>query len=415
MMVMRSERRRATRPAGYAACALALALAACSSDPKAAGPRIGGPPAKDTGSTTAPTVGTGLPTANGSTDVHVIETSKPTLQGTAGSGLKEGQCAGRQVVTARVVPTIWLVIDGSGSMLQPLSAMGGEQTRWSALYDALMNPDTGVVKSLEKEVEWGVVLYDGPSPGGNPNVMLPDGGVRMLPPADTCPRVLTIEPKKEAYEEISTIVKVDPLGGSTPTDKALNVVVNHLDDMTGQALDTRVYPTIVVLATDGEPNDFCGGGMQGGFLGFPMPVDVRPQVISAVQQLASMSIKTYVISLAGEDMNLTAHLNEVAAAGDTGLPPFFPTTKDTLVQAFKDIIGPPTACDVVLNGAVKAGLECMGSIKINGTALPCNDANGWMLKDPSTVVIQGTACESYKNDLSAVLEADFPCELIDLN
>jgi len=370
---------------------------------------------KNTGSTTAPTVGSGLPTANGSTDVHVIETSKPTLQGTAGTGLKDGQCAGRQVVTARVVPTIWLVIDGSGSMLNPLSAMGGEQTRWSALHDALMNPDTGVVKSLEKEVEWGVVLYDGPSPGGNPNVMLPDGGVRMLPPAETCPRVLTVEPKKEAFTEISTIVTVDPLGGSTPTDKALNVVVNHLDDMSGQALDTRVYPTIVVLATDGEPNDFCGGGMQGGFLGFPMPVDVRPQVISAVEQLASMSVKTYVISLAGEDMNLTEHLNAVAAAGDTGLPPFFPTTKDTLVQAFKDIIGPPTACDVVLNGAVKAGLECMGSIKINGNALPCNDANGWMLKDPSTVVIQGTACESYKNDLSAVLEADFPCELIDLN
>jgi hypothetical protein len=413
-MVMRSERRRAASPAGYAACALALALAACSSDPKAAGPRIGGGPIKNTGTTTAPAVGNGLPTANGSTDVHVIETSKPTLQGTAGTGLKEGQCAGRQVVTARVVPTIWLVIDGSGSMLNPLSAMS-EQTRWSALYEALMNPDSGVVKSLEKEVEWGVVLYDGPSPGGNPNVMLPDGGVRMLPPADTCPRVLTVDPKKEAFAEISTIVTADPLGGSTPTDKALNVVVNHLDDMSGQALDTRVYPTIVVLATDGEPNDFCGGGMQGGFLGFPMPVDVRPQVITAVQALASMSIKTYVISLAGEDMNLTAHLNEVAAAGDTGLPPFFPTTKDSLVQAFKDIIGPPTACDVVVNGSVKAGLECMGSIKINGNALPCNDPNGWALKDPSTVVIQGTACESYKNDLTAVLEADFPCELIDLN
>jgi Mg-chelatase subunit ChlD len=348
-------------------------------------------------------------------DVHVIEMSQPAIQSTAGTGLKEGQCAGRQIQTQRVVPTIWLVIDGSGSMLSPLSAMS-EQTRWAALYDALMNPDSGIVKALEKEVEWGVVLYDGPSPGGNPNVMLPDGGVRMLPPADTCPRVLTVEPKKEAYADISAVVGVDPLGGSTPTDKALNVVVNHLEDMTGQVLDGRVNPTIVVLATDGEPNDFCGGGQQqGGFLGFPMPVDVRPQVISAVQQLASMNIKTYVISLAGEDQNLTAHLNEVAAAGDTGLEPFFPTTKDSLVQAFKDIIGPPTACDVVLNGSVKAGLECMGTIKINGATLPCNDPNGWALKDPSTVVIQGTACESYKNDLQAILEADFPCELIELN
>ena len=415
-MVTRSERRRAASPAKYAACAMALAMAACSSDPKAAGTRSGVGPVRPDTSTTAPPAGQGLPTApTGSNDVHVIETSKPTLEGTAGTGLKEGQCAGRQVATARVVPKIWLVIDGSGSMLNPLSAMS-EQTRWAALYDALMNADGGIVKSLEKEVEWGVVLYDGPSPGGNPNVMLPDGGVRMLPPADTCPRVITVEPKKEAFTDISAVVGVDPLGGSTPTDKALNVVVNHLDDMSGQVLDMRVNPTIVVLATDGEPNDFCGGGMQqGGFLGFPMPVDVRPQVIAAVEQLASMSIKTYVISLAGEDMNLTAHLNEVAAAGGTGLAPFFPTTKDTLVQAFKDIIGPPTACDVVLNGSVKAGLECMGSIKINGTALPCGDPNGWALKDPSTVVIQGTACESYKNDLNAFLEADFPCELIDLN
>lgn len=414
-MVMRTERRRAASPAAIAACALALALAACSSDQKAGGPRIGSGPRMNTGSTTTPTVGAGLPTAPaGPNDVHVIAPTTPPLQGTAGSGLKEGQCAGGQIVTARVVPTIWLVIDGSGSMLNPLSAMS-EQTRWAALYDALMNADSGIVKSLEKEVQWGVVLYDGPSPGGNPNVVLPDGGVRMLPPAETCPRVVTVEPKKEAFADISAVVGIDPLGGSTPTDKALNVVVNHLDDMTGQVLDARINPTIVVLATDGEPNDFCGGGQQGGFLGFPAPVDVRPQVISAVEQLAAMSIKTYVISLAGEDMNLTAHLNEVAAAGDTGLAPFFPTTKDTLVQAFKDIIGPPTACDVVIKGSVKAGLECMGSIKINGTELPCNDPNGWTLKDPSTVLIQGTACESYKNDLSAVLEADFPCELIDLN
>jgi hypothetical protein len=31
------------------------------------------------------------------------------------------------------------------------------------------------------------------------------------------------------------------------------------------------------------------------------------------------------------------------------------------------------------------------------------------------VSITGTACDQYKADLSAVLEADFPCEAIDLN
>jgi hypothetical protein len=142
---------------------------------------------------------------------------------------------------------------------------------------------------------------------------------------------------------------------------------------------------------------------------------VRPNVVAAVKQLADMAIKTYVVSLAGDDQNLTTHLNDVAAAGGTGLKPFIPASKDALVQAFKDIIGPATACDVVLHGAVKPGIECMGTIKINGTALPCNDPNGWALKDPSTVSIQGTACDTYKADLSAILEADFPCEAIMLN
>jgi hypothetical protein len=397
---------------------LALAVAACSSPTQGTGSRIGaarptnGP--TTTNSSTLPSATGGAvsptaPAASGSQSTHVIQT---TSAGAAGSGLKDGQCAKQNIVISRVVPTIWLVIDGSGSMLSPLGG-GSAQSRWSALYDALMNPDSGVVKSLEKDVQWGVVLYDGPPPGGMPmQVALPDGGVKTFPPAETCPRVVVSEPKKEAFADISMIVGIDPLGGSTPTDRALDVVVNHLPDLTGQALDMRVFPTIVVLATDGEPNDFCNVDP---FLGIPLGGDVRPKVLSAVQQLESMSVKTYVISLAGGDQGLTAHLNQVAAAGGTGLPPFFPTTKDQLVQAFKDIVGPETACEVVLNGAVKPGIECMGKIKINGVELACNDPNGWALKDPSTVVIQGTACEQYKMDLSTVLEADFPCELIDLN
>ena len=409
-MVMRSDR--------IAACAMTLALvsAACSPSPKASRPRVAGP--RDTSGTVAPpTAGSGLPGTLPGGSIGSGTTGSPVLQapprtGAAGSGLKDGQCAKQNIVVSRVVPTIWLVIDGSGSMLNGLS-VGNPQSRWSALYDALMNADTGIVKALERDVQWGVVLYDGPPPGGmSPQIALPDGGVKTFPPAETCPRVVVVEPKKEAFADIAQVVGIDPLGGSTPTDKALEVVANHLPDMSGQVLDARVFPTIVVLATDGEPNDFC---TLDPFLGIPIGGDVRPKVLSAVERMESMNVKTYVISLAGEDQGLTTHLNRVAAAGGTGMPPFFPTTKDQLVQAFKDIIGPETACDVVLNGSVKPGIECMGKIKINGIELPCNDPNGWALKDSATVTIQGTACEQYKMDLSSVLEADFPCEVIDLN
>ena len=390
---------------------LALGLTACSPTPRDTGSRIGAPARGRNPTATSPTA-TALPTTqtgSGAAGSPVIQTV--SRGGGAGSGLKEGQCARQNIVTSRVVPTIWLVIDGSSSMLSPLG-LGGLQSRWFALTDTLMHTDNGIVKTLEKDVQWGVVLYDGPAPGGVTDVVLPDGGVKAFPAAETCPRVVVVEPKKEAFTDIAMVVGADPLGGSTPTDKALEVVLSHLPETTGQALDARVYPTIVVLATDGEPNDFC---TLDPILGLPIGGDVRPKVVRAVQQLESMSVKTYVISLAGGDQNLTAHLNQVAATGGTGMPPFFPTTKDQLVQAFRDIIGPETACDVVLNGSVKAGIECMGRIKINGVELPCNDPNGWALKNSSTVTIQGTACQQYKMDQSSVLEADFPCEVFDLN
>ncbi|HET8933792.1 MAG TPA: vWA domain-containing protein [Polyangiales bacterium] len=331
-------------------------------------------------------------------------TTKSGLDGTAGDGLKAGQCARQNVVTSRVIPTVWLVLDGSGSMVETL----GDTSRWNALRAALMDPTDGVVKSLEHEVKWGMVIYDGLTPG-DIQQPLPDGGVAMfsMPPATTCPRLVTVEPALDNFMPLDMNYASTPLGGSTPTDQALNAVIGHLPDQTGQVLDGRIYPTIVVLATDGAPNNFCTTD-------FTM-IDAAPAVITAVSTLASMNTKTYVISLAGGDAMLTQHLEQVATAGMTGMPPFVPTNKAELVQVFKDIIGPAAACDVVLRGSVKPGIECMGSIKVNGVPLACNDPNGWMLKDKSTISITGTACDEYRNNLTAVLEADFPCEAIDLN
>jgi hypothetical protein len=101
----------------------------------------------------------------------------------------------------------------------------------------------------------------------------------------------------------------------------------------------------------------------------------------------------------------------VAKAGMTGKAPFTPTSKTDLIQAFKDIIGPETACEVKLNGKVMMGKECKGSLEINGTKADCNSDNGWRLKDQSTISITGTTCDAYKADKAAVLVADFPCDI----
>jgi hypothetical protein len=136
-----------------------------------------------------------------------------------------------------------------------------------------------------------------------------------------------------------------------------------------------------------------------------------------VQTLAAAGNKTYVMSLAGDDAALNAHLSQVAQAGMTGKPPFKPANKEQLIQVFRDIIGPGAACDIRLNGKVTMGSECKGKLQINGVDLPCNDpgGNGWVLKDMSTISITGSPCDMLKMSDSAVLHADFPCDIFMLN
>jgi len=261
-----------------------------------------------------------------------------------------------------------------------------------------MDPAAGVVKALEKDLQWGMVMYDGPMTPPDPF------GGGMVDPS-TCPRLVVVDPKNDNFADISAAYPAVPLGGSTPTDKAIEGVVARIGDANAPVLDGTVQPTIVVLATDGQPNNFCSG----------FELDVTPAVVTAVNKLTAMNIKTYVISLAGTDQALSQNLAMVAAAGGTGKPAFAPTSKAELVQTFRDIIGPGANCDVVLAGEVKKGNECMGTIMVNGTPLVCNDPNGWVLRDSKTITIQGTACTEYKAKRDALLQASFPCEAIVLN
>jgi hypothetical protein len=134
-------------------------------------------------------------------------------------------------------------------------------------------------------------------------------------------------------------------------------------------------------------------------------------VLTATQKIADTGTKTFVISLAGDDAELQAHLEEVANVGGTGKPPFTPMSKDELVQTFQEIIGGAVGCEIRLNGKVTAGEECSGYVGVNGQALPCNDPNGWRLKNEQTIELTGTACDSFRTNSAAQLRADFPCDV----
>jgi hypothetical protein len=296
--------------------------------------------------------------------------------------LPEGTCATGAADTTPITPTIWLIVDGSTSMTQAF----GSSDRWQTLRATLMDPG-GVVDSLQAVAKFGMVIYAGGARGG--------GGA--------CVQLITVEPALNNHAALLAQYPAQPLGSGTPTDKALDHVVTTLASSNQAAPDAIVDPVYVVLATDGQPNEMCGGRFGGGGSVEQLVIDV-----TAKGTLGGMLM--YVISLAGDDAALQGHLEQVAAATASKTPPFVPATQTELVATFRDIVG-SASCQIDLKGMIEPGRECDGEVSLNGEDLACNSDNGWRLIDADTFSLTGAACASFTSKQSTV-QARFPCDVL---
>jgi hypothetical protein len=256
----------------------------------------------------------------------------------------------------------------------------------------------GVVDSLQAVAKFGMVIYSGNRGGGG-------GATGAM--ADECVQLVTVQPEFNNHAALLAQYPTAPIGSGTPTDKALDHVVTTLPiGNEPLAPDAVASPIYVVLATDGSPNDTCGGG------GFGAG-SVEQRVVDVTTKGTDNGMLMFVISLAGDDMGLQSHLEQVAAATASKTPPFVPASQQELVQTFQNIVG-SASCQIDLNGKVEAGKECTGEVSLNGTALECGSDNGWRLIDPDTFSLTGSACNSFTSQKSTVF-ASFPCEIFELN
>lgn len=384
---------------------------------------------------------------NGSATLGTGASSTVTsgVTGTGGAG-SSNTCAKGRATTLPVTPTVWLVVDGSGSMGQDFA----DTSRWEALRTALMAPG-GVVATLETAVRFGLVIYNGPDDfnigggggrpgrggGGsicfaperiNPSCLCisgfepfcceascgaPDPMSMPMPsptPADPattpdqCANVMVVNPALSNYAAINSAYPQEEVGGSTPTHRALERIVSTLPVTNSAVPDDMTGPTYVILATDGAPNDRCSGGFGASF-----EPEAAKAVVDVVTGGVKMGMRMFVISLAGDDTELRTHLQEVANIGSPGQEPFEPASKDELVTSLRNIIGGAT-CQVALEGKVMEGAECSGQVALNGQQLTCNNANGWKLVNDHTIQLTGTACDNFLGSQSAI-EATFPCNV----
>lgn len=251
--------------------------------------------------------------------------------GGGGSSVPPGVCS---------TPYVLFVIDGSGSMCESFDG----STRWAALRASLLDPNDGLLYRWQDSAALGVVLFDGTidlvlalsATGSTPAPACAAMYTEMRMTGE-CAHVIVVSPALRGAATIDGLFPMTELGGSTPTDKAMNAAVTALspENTGGQ------QPRVLVLVTDGLANDICVGGAGGD------GAAQQAAVLAAVDRAAVEGITTYVVNMSAADAALTAHLDTVAQHGnptDPAARPYSPTTADELRTALERVMNAASGC-----------------------------------------------------------------------
>lgn len=287
-------------------------------------------------------------------------------------GIPDNTCASVTIGTTHQTPNVILLVDRSGSMDNTFD-MG--MSRWQVLYNALMASPGGLVSSLQDAVRFGLVMFTGRGTG--------------------CPDLMSVMPPVlHNYDPINAVYMPATPGTNTPTGESLAAVVAMLSTMT-----LPPGPTIILLATDGEPNtctsttDHAGG---------------QAMAIAAAMNAQSMG---YVVDAIGVATDVAlANLSQVAMAG--GGTAVSVTDSASLAAALTSIVGGALSCTLLLDGMVDPAMACSGDVRINDMPISCGDPNGWDVVDMNHIVLRGTSCDTLLHTSGATVTATFPCTVL---
>jgi von Willebrand factor type A domain len=288
-----------------------------------------------------------------------------------GAGGDSGVCASTDVNLDNQTPTVLLLVDQSGSM----DARFGSSDRWQVLRTALMDPDMGIVNTLQAEVRFGLALYSGRN-GAKP-----------------CPTITSVAPAMDNFMAIDSAypVPTSAIIDDTPTGESIDAAAKLLGAV------TEPGPKVIVLATDGEP-DTCADHEPNDQAGLTA---AKERALQAAQDAFAQGVFTFYISV-GNDIS-EDHAQEMANVGqgyprDDRMSRFYRANDQAqLAEAFKTIVNGVRTCSFQLNGSVTEGGEEDGTVTLDGAILKLNDPDGWRLSSPTTIELLGAACDAVKN------------------
>jgi hypothetical protein len=286
-----------------------------------------------------------------------------------------------------VPATVMLLIDQSGSMTQGGFGMG---TRWNVLREAIVDPENGLLASLDQSASVGLMMYtsfDGYASGQG------------------CPVITRVDARIGNAEQLRLAYRAaEPAQlGDTPTGESIDAAVVQLARVQGTA------PKYILLLTDGAP-DTCAQ---------PDPQWGLPQTLAAAQRAFEQGIRVYTVGVSqeinGNDLQQLANAGSgkdpsLVYGRDPGAeqPLFARTDPRQLADQLKGIIGDVRSCSIDLGTPVGRERTLDGRLMLDGQALANDAQNGWTFVDDQTVLIHGTACEKILGD-GERLEVRFPC------
>ena len=329
--------------------------------------------------------------------------------GTGGTGNTNG-CQSVTITPTRSIPNVMFLVDQSGSMdandFGPMNL-----NRWTAAHSAI----TSIASDpLDDIVRFGLTTYT--SENGYDNAPCPRLPVAGDPLAGRA-RVDFDLNTGSAIGNNSVYPSSYPndAGNDTPTGDSIDALV----DLISASPPPDEGPTIIVLATDGEPDSCeCPDSGHPGCSTNPPPPSARDQAVSAAANAHSEGIDVFVLWVGELTSDSTRnHLQDVANAGVTGTGMVWVGDDPaSLSNAFQSIVSDSISCDVQMDERFddkdKACAE--GVVRLDdGPALACSDTNGWRVKPGVDNVIElvGGACNTFKSG-NVTFSAVFPCGAI---
>lgn len=289
-------------------------------------------------------------------------------------------CAAVHFTATKTTPSIQLLIDRSGSMLQDFNGGTGTPKKFPTEQDALVGP-TGVVTQLQQSVYFGASMF----------------------PSDTCPGLFSSAGGRKVMNQtaIADLLNTHPpvSTANTPTPAAIAAAVKDFVDNPAPAGS----PAVIVLSTDGLPNDCSGAN----------GAQARKDTVAAAKDAFDKHIRLFLL-VVGNQIDATfkrdlANAGQGVQAGQPDATAYTATDPASLSQAFQDIIRGVVSCDLKLDGGpVDPGDASTGVVTLDGKDLTFG--TDWNLdKDGVTIHLLGKACDQLKMSPDPKVDAVFAC------